>query len=184
MPDITYNEDRLRELMLYVADESRDDPKFGATKLNKILFFSDFLAYAELGAPITGAVYQRLPNGPAARRLLPVQQDLQASGDAEVEVVDRYGFQQKRLVPRRKPKIELFDTSELHLVDEVIAACRDLSAISVSDLSHRLSMGWQIARNREDIPYPSVFLSADEPSEADIQRGQSLAMEHEWMAAT
>ena len=44
---------RLLELILYVAEKCQDDPKFGATKLNKILWWADFLAYAQHGTPIT-----------------------------------------------------------------------------------------------------------------------------------
>ncbi|HZQ34888.1 MAG TPA: hypothetical protein VFD32_03070 [Dehalococcoidia bacterium] len=46
---------KLGELILYVAEKSSDDPRFGATKLNNILFFSDFLAFGQLGRSITGA---------------------------------------------------------------------------------------------------------------------------------
>src|SRR5437660_6974881 len=54
------NEVRYKELVLYICQKCATDQKFGATKLNKILYFSDFLAYAELGEPITGFEYQRL----------------------------------------------------------------------------------------------------------------------------
>ena len=44
-----FNEGKFRELILYVARRSEDDKYFGAVKLNKILYFSDFNAYRELG---------------------------------------------------------------------------------------------------------------------------------------
>ena len=40
--------DKFRELILYIAQESEGDPNFGATKLNKILFFCDFLGLPRL----------------------------------------------------------------------------------------------------------------------------------------
>jgi len=40
------------ELVLYFSSRSDDDPKFSATKLNMLIFFADFLAYAYLGKPI------------------------------------------------------------------------------------------------------------------------------------
>lgn len=48
---------RLKELMLYVSERLFDDPSFGAVKLNKVLYFSDLIAYSSLGHPITGATY-------------------------------------------------------------------------------------------------------------------------------
>ena len=67
----TEDDDRFKELVLYVCEKCVADPRFGATKLNKILYFADFLAYAESGEPITGMEYRENLNGPARRRLLP-----------------------------------------------------------------------------------------------------------------
>src|SRR5437660_10500981 len=76
---------RLRELILYIADRSKDDPKFGATKLNKILYFSDFVSFREYGEPITGAMYMRLENGPAPMHLVPVRNEMLESGEIAME---------------------------------------------------------------------------------------------------
>ena len=59
-----YDPDRLAELMLLAADRLHTDPSYGATKLNKALFFSDFLHYKRHGDLISAAVYQRLPRAP------------------------------------------------------------------------------------------------------------------------
>ena len=66
------DEQKLRELILLIARSSERDEHFGATKLNKILFYSDFWAYRKLGRSITGEVYRKLEHGPAPKRLLPV----------------------------------------------------------------------------------------------------------------
>lgn len=68
-PDRTGNEyeSRFKELALRLR-EVRRRSEVRATKLNKTLYFADFLAYAELGQPITGMDYQKLPNWTAARR--------------------------------------------------------------------------------------------------------------------
>jgi hypothetical protein len=57
--------EKLRELILHVARRSEGDIAFGVTKLNKLLFFIDFLACLRFGKPITGEEYQKLDNGPA-----------------------------------------------------------------------------------------------------------------------
>ena len=54
----------LRELILFIADRCEDEPTFGATKLNKILFYADFLSYALYGEPIAGVTYRKLERGP------------------------------------------------------------------------------------------------------------------------
>src|SRR5882724_9411228 len=112
---------RFAELMLYISTKCKDDLKFGATKLNKILFYSDFLAYAQLGNAITGFEYQKLPHGPAPRRVLTIRRNLEQEGALEVKTIPlREGRSQTRITPKRKPRINLFEPEELILVDEVI----------------------------------------------------------------
>jgi hypothetical protein len=36
------DDEKLRELILYVSTLSENDPNFGAAKLNKLLFYTDF----------------------------------------------------------------------------------------------------------------------------------------------
>ncbi len=52
--DGTRSTEKLRELVLYIADKCEEDRTFGAVKLNKILFYADFISFAEYGEPITG----------------------------------------------------------------------------------------------------------------------------------
>lgn len=179
----TYNAEKFKELILYVADQSFADPSFGATKLNKLLFFSDFLAYQDLGEPVTGATYQRLPHGPAPRELLPALRELEAEGRAQRIERAHFNRQQKRVMPLDEPDLSHFSAEEISLVDSVLSALRNANAMEASNLSHRLSVGWQIAGDRQEIPYESVFLSSDPPSPGDIDRGLELAKEHGWLAA-
>jgi antitoxin SocA-like protein len=74
--EVSYDEGKFTEMLLYVADKLRDDKAGGATKLNKVLYFAEFAHVRQHGHPITGADYQKLQHGPAPRRLLPVRQHL------------------------------------------------------------------------------------------------------------
>lgn len=180
MEQIKFSEQKFQELLLYVAEKCADDPKFGATKLNKILFFSDFFAYALFGKAITGATYQRLDYGPAPRELLPVQQKMKNAGDAAL-AIKRLGTKvQKRLTALRESNLSAFNGREIALVDHVIDQLRDSNAQEVSHRSHVNSLGWQVAANQEEIPYSTAFLSCDPPTAEDVRRGQELAAEHGW----
>ena len=63
--NVIYEHNKLKELILYVAGRLAGDRFGGATKLNKVLYFSDFAHVRMHGRPITGAEYQKLENGPA-----------------------------------------------------------------------------------------------------------------------
>ena len=173
--------DKFKELLLYVADRCAADPRFGSTKLNKILFFADFMAYGKLGQPITGAAYQKLPKGPAARAMVPVVKELEERQEAVLVKRDHYGKTQKRLVARRAPDLSRFSAQEVAIVDRVIEGFWKRSAAAASEFSHEEVLGWQLAELNEDIPYQTVFLSCRQPTSQDLDRGKELAQEHGWL---
>lgn len=176
--DARKKDERLGELMLYIAQQSEDDPDFGATKLNKILFNIDFIAYARRAEPVTGQEYQHLPQGPCVRRLAPVQQMLEEKGRAAVQETLRGPYVQKRLLALRDPDLSGFSGDEIALVDYVIRALRGANAREVSDWSHEF-IGWKVTRDYETIPYETVYLNdRTPPTEADLQYGRQLAKTH------
>ena len=152
------NETKLRELILYLARKSESDPKCGAVKLNKLLFFSDFIFYAKTGKPITGSEYQRIEHGPALRRLLPVRTDMLSRGECAIQVRNYYGKPQKRLVALRDPKLSVFTAEEIALVDEVLEAFCDHDARTISGITHDLPV-WQAFGDKETIPYEAIFVN-------------------------
>src|ERR1700687_3249069 len=168
---------RLGELMLYIAAKCESLRSFGAVKLNKILFYSDFLAYERLGKPITGAVYQKLQHGPAPKRLLPVRQKLLKQQDAAMRVESLFvGCAEKRLFALRKPDLTEFSAEEIALVDEVIELCSNLTATEVSAVSHEFA-GWKFAAPGEEIPYFTIHLPDEvEPlSKRELKRAKAVA---------
>ncbi len=179
----TEEEDKFCELILYISQQCAMDRKFGATKLNNILYFSDFQSYAYLGRPITGFEYQKLPNGPAPRKFLSVRDKMVKIGILGLqEILLSSGKIQKRTVNLRCPNLKVFSGEEIAIVDRVIDVLRDADADTVSELSHA-KVGWIVANLKETIPYETVFLSGEPLSEEDIQRGLEVAREYDLVGA-
>ena len=89
-----YDKSKMRELILYIARAQADDPTFGRVKLAKLLYFADNEAFVRLERPITGATYQKLPEGPAAREFVPLRDEMLLNGDARgssVHLAQRQG---------------------------------------------------------------------------------------------
>jgi len=103
-----YDEAKFAELVLYVAGKSVDDPGYGRTKLNKILFYSDFTAYEQLGESITGAEYQKLRYGPAPRRLLPVLERLTTDQAIDEQSKQVGSVSQSRPMALREANLDVF----------------------------------------------------------------------------
>jgi uncharacterized phage-associated protein len=173
------DERKFGELVLYIAKKSEDDPRFGNTKLNKILYYSDFAAYRRLGRSITGDVYQNLPNGPAPRHLLAVFATLERSGAIDHERRSVGPYIQKRVVAKRPPDESVLTEEELRIVDEVLDALWLMSAGDVTQLSHQ-EFGWMATEASEDIPYYTAWVgSAAEPlTDEQIRLGQQVAERH------
>ena len=174
--DYEYDEGKFAELLLYAARRLEADPAGGAVKLNKVLFYAEFAHVRAHGRPITGAEYQKLENGPAPRRLLPVRQHLIERGDAELRTETYLGRSQKRLLALREPDESRFSPDELKAVDEALAELHGRSATDVSQLSHE-EVGWRMVGDGDAIPYEAAYLRPAVRTEAVRQHAARLAAE-------
>jgi len=177
MAIVVGDEEKLQELILYISQKCANDPTFGATKLNKILCFSDFLFYAYNGRGITNVEYQKLPAGPAPRRLLPVRERMMNDGALALQEIPlRNGRTQKRTVNLRQPNLALFSGAEISMVDDVIESLRECDAQETSARSHEM-VGWMVAEDGGVIPYNTVYFSNPPLSQLEIYRAQELKRE-------
>lgn len=170
---------RLGELILYVSKKCEGDSTFGSIKLNKILWWSDFLAYARYGTPITGSEYRSLEKGPAPKRLVPVRHNLIGAQDAVIQA-NQVGptHIQQRVIPLREAELEMFTGREIDLVNQVIRGLWEETAQTVSEWSH--GKAWRVTPLGESIPYEAIFLSDEPPTPAEIERTQELAQQYGW----
>jgi hypothetical protein len=172
---------KFKELMLYAAEKSVEDDAFGATKLNKILFFSDFLHFGLAGGSITGATYKRKANGPVPTQLPAMAREIEQAHYGHFVERPYFNLKQRRLVADRRANPLIFLDEERDLIDDVIKSLGSSSAADVSDLSHIRSRAWQVAEEGEVIPYTAVFLSTREASPSDLKRGRELARQYGWL---
>ncbi len=163
---------RLRELMLFVAERCQDDPNFGVTKLNKILFYCDFFAFAKFGKPITGVPYNKLAYGPVPTGAENARRKMEQDGDVLLPPEGYSPFRLKRMIPRREPDLTLFSGPEIALVDGIIDAFSDATGSQLRDMSH--GKAWQAVGLHQVIPYEAVFLSDEPYTEEDVARAHEL----------
>lgn len=172
---------RFRDLVLHVAKECEADPTFGATKLNNILFYVDFYAYRRTGKPITGATYQKLPEGPAPREMLRQRATLVEDGVARLVARPYFNGVQHRLVVTAGNEIDpdkAFSDEEREIIGEVIKFFEGKTAREASDFSHT-HRGWMLAEYGEDIPYGTAWLSDDYLDQDERAFGLELAKKHD-----
>ena len=176
---VPYDKKKFEELVLHIATRFKGDHAFGVVKLNKLLFFSDYKAYAELGKAITGADYIKLEHGPAPKPMYAIRDEMIERGEIEVERTSYHSYPLDRIIPRREPDLSLFSDEELALVDRVIESFSDDNATDLSNLTHQLP-GWEVAAYYEVIPYEAVFLSNERATEEDKQWATEAVATHGW----
>lgn len=142
---------RLKNLFLYVLNRMGETFQ---TKMNKVLFYIDFLSYRERGMAISGLTYQAIDFGPVPQRW-----DRVYSAFDEVEVCLRLVQEQECLVLRTDTEADtrVFSESELAIMDEVCSRLKDLSSREVSKLSHGETAWKNHVGKAGTIPFPDAF---------------------------
>jgi hypothetical protein len=169
---------RLREAVLYVSKQCATAHLFGLVKLNKILWRADFESFAQRGQPVTGRLYQRLPQGPAPVEMLPVLNELVADGLLRIERSMVGEHEQHRPIALTDPVMAFFSPSDTSFLDRAIAAYWDKSGKETSDISH--GVAWKSREDGEPIPYELSYLSDAPLSSNQEARLLGLARLHDW----
>jgi hypothetical protein len=170
---IQASDEKLRELILLISEWSQADEKFGAIKLNKLLFHCDFSAFLSFNKPITGQEYFALSQGPAPKRLLPITKNMQVRQELAYQEIAYHGFQQKRPIALRAAKVSVFTPREMKLISQTIQKFWRMSASEISDQSH-FFLGWKTAKEKETIPYSTALVSLRRPNNDETRRGLQL----------
>jgi hypothetical protein len=169
---------RLRELIVYISARSSYDRTYGVTKLNKILWWSDLWAFAELHRPITGATYLRLPQGPVPDGIDGLREEMQEDRVIAISPLEYYGHVRHRILPLRKADLSMFTGQEIAIVDAVIDDLCGKNAKVVSKMSH--GRVWEALPHLHRMPYESVFISNRKATRADLARTRELNRQFGW----
>ncbi len=144
--------DRLKNVMLYLLEKCGD---VWYTKMNKLLFYVDFLSYRESGMAITGLSYRAIDFGPVPERwervyseFPDIRQDLRQLGDYEGSVLNAL----------KKADVSLFSEIELKVMDAVCHLFGKMSASAISQISHKESAWIDYQENHGRIPFDEAFL--------------------------
>lgn len=159
----------LAEMILFITERSEGDERFGAVKLNKLLFYADFLAYLNLGSPITGQQYHRLIDGPAPRRILQVRQQLIDDGSLAIRKAEALNRNQERTFALREADLRGFTSEQIAIVTQIIDSSWNRTAAEVTALYDQLG-GWEVVKIGATIPYEVAWASKRPPTEKERRR--------------
>lgn len=136
----------------------------------------DFTAWQRLGHSVTGARYEKWEHGHLPHELIMAEKDLKASDRISEEPVDYYGLKLKHITAsegEKRPNLASFNEDEIAIVEGVLRRYGHESASYLRQLSHQ-TIGWQLARDREDIPYSTALLPDGPPPDSLVQEFRAL----------
>lgn len=142
---------RLKNLLLYVLGQMGETFQ---TKMNKVLFYIDFLSYRERGMAISGLAYNAIEFGPVPQRW-----DRVYSAFDEVEEQLRLVQGQECLSLKAGAEADMsgFSPEEMAVIDEVCLRLKDMTSRAVSKLSHEEKAWKEHVDKPETIPYSEAF---------------------------
>lgn len=120
------------------------------TKLNKLLFYADFIMYEKSGFSISGIRYRAIPMGPVPENCDSIFEYLAKKDEFEIISAlfpDGGVGEQFKPNPKHKFNPALFSDSELTVLEEVANRFRNTSTDEIIEISHK-EKGW-IENNRE-----------------------------------
>lgn len=170
---------QFKELIVYIAQQCGADERFGVTKLNKVLFFADFLYYLQNGQPLTGRKYVHDTFGPVPEGIETLRANMDKK-DIAIAIMQDGEKTLKRVVALRDPDISSIPPDKIALLTQVISRyCGEnpKSARWMTEFSHDF-IGWDVTDMHEEIPYQTVYLKNKNKqvlSEVHIQHGRKLA---------
>jgi uncharacterized phage-associated protein len=153
--------EKIKELILMLSELSEGDEFFGSTKLNKLLFFVDFLSYLQFGKSISGHMYEAQPEGPMIKRFYEIRREMEDKQDLFVQQREFGGYVQHKIKALTNANPGKFTGDEMALILHVISDYRDMNASRISALSHEF-LGWQAVNIGEVIPYETALVSTED----------------------
>ena len=142
---------RLKNIMLFILEHCQD---VWCTKMNKLLFYIEFMSYRERGMAISGLSYRAIDYGPVPERwdrvyseFSEIKQDLRQVGDYAGSILNS----------SEKADEGLFSIDELEIMNTVCKKFGSLSSRELSRLSHEENAWLKYNENHDKIPFAEAF---------------------------
>ena len=105
-----------------------------STKMNKLLFYTDFYSYKTLGYGMTGLAYKAIQYGPVPFNWNVLYGSME---DIDSEIISfPSGNSGEQLVSAIQPDMSTFLAEELNILNDIVSKFGSLTANQLSELSH------------------------------------------------
>ena len=148
----TQSIDKLKNILLYYIE--KENAVF-FTKMNKLLFYTDFLSYRMTGKAMTGLSYRAIAHGP-----VPIRWDRIYSFYNEIDQeIEQFsdGREGTKLVSHLSPDMSDFGDDELMMLDYVYQRFKNETPTQISETSHHEEAWKQYLNSDRLISFEMAF---------------------------
>lgn len=150
------NFEKFTEMVVFFSDKLSPFK----TKMNKLLFYADFLMFKETCYSISGVRYKAIDMGPVPKNFQSIFEYLANNNEIYIystEFPDGYTGEQFKAREDRKFNATLFTENELHTLEKVATVFKETSTTAIIELSH-LEKAWKNnEKNKSEISYVYAF---------------------------
>jgi uncharacterized phage-associated protein len=126
------NLEKISHMIMFFSDNAQTFK----TKLNKLLFYSDFLAFKNSGFGISGLDYRAIAFGPVPAKFEKLYDEISEGDLLQREYTDEHGYEGSYFIPMLTFNELLFDQFELEIMKLVADKFKWHSSTEIKDLSH------------------------------------------------
>ncbi len=151
----TFSFDFFEKVVLYVINKVEAlGNVVTKTKLNKLMFYIDFLSYKELGHSITGAVYVKLPYGPVPDGFQAALELMEENGSINItEIYPQEGDAVTYIIHSSKLVYSIdLNEKERKIIDSIITNLGTKKASELSRISHE-EIAYKETQEKRKIDY-------------------------------
>jgi transcriptional regulator with XRE-family HTH domain len=150
------NQQKFKEVLLYVLNKVGAKENIGETVIYKLLYFIDFDFYEKYEEQLVGATYIKNKFGPTPVEFVKIVEKMIKDGELEKVKSEYFKLQQTKYLPRRRPDLVKLTATELEVIDDVLNRLSDMNASQISAYSHG-DVPWATTADGDAIEYESVF---------------------------
>jgi uncharacterized phage-associated protein len=124
----------------------------GVTKLNKLLYYLDFISYRDRKTLVTNDVYVHKEYGPVPARVDDVLGELRESGDLDIRNIPYGDGYKAEFVVKTDPDLSVFNNDEKVLLTKI---CKEFALWSTSKIVNQthLEAPWFFSDPYEKVDY-------------------------------
>jgi len=127
------------------------------TKMNKLLFYSDFLMYSKTCFSISGLKYQAIQRGPVPINFQSLYDFLYNKNIIKINTVDFGEYYGEQIINSIDFDDDLFSINELQILDFVVEKFENINSTQISDLSHMEKAWIENVEDKDFINYNYSF---------------------------